>query len=40
MDDYLFQTNVDRCKQVEEVTHYLEIFSYSVSEQLVKSTCS
>jgi hypothetical protein len=31
MDDYLFQTNVDRCKQVEEVTHYLEIFSYSVS---------
>lgn len=31
MDDYLFYTNVDRCKQVEEATSYLEIFKYSVS---------
>lgn len=31
----MFQSNVDRCKQVEEVTHYLEIFSYSVSEHAV-----
>lgn len=36
MDDYMFQANVDRCKQVEEVTHYLEIFQYSVSEQQQK----
>ncbi|KAI1818729.1 hypothetical protein GGS20DRAFT_2357 [Poronia punctata] len=29
MDDYLFDVNVDRCKVVEERTHYLEIFNYS-----------
>ncbi|RDW71138.1 hypothetical protein BP6252_07701 [Coleophoma cylindrospora] len=29
MDDYLFETNVNRCKVVAEQTNYLEIFSYS-----------
>ncbi|RDL40541.1 Uncharacterized protein BP5553_00520 [Venustampulla echinocandica] len=32
MDDYLFTANVDRCKNVQEATTYLEIFSYSDSQ--------
>ncbi|OWP03416.1 hypothetical protein B2J93_7434 [Marssonina coronariae] len=32
MDDYMFKTNVARCKNVAEATTYLELFSYSDPE--------
>jgi hypothetical protein len=31
MDSYLFDQNVAHCKNVQEATTYLEVFSYSVS---------
>jgi hypothetical protein len=31
MDDYMFKTYVGRCRNVTEITTYLEIFTYSVS---------
>jgi hypothetical protein len=38
MDDYLFDSNVERCKVVFEKTHYLEIFNYSVRMILPTTT--
>jgi len=32
MDDYLFHTNVESCRQVAEQTSYLEILNYSVRD--------